>query len=216
MTIIWPKDGKEMVHVPGGHFIFAPQKLELYLPEFWIDKTPVTNAEYWLFYQETGLGFPRYSWPNGRPANDTLELPVESVDWFDAVAYAEWAGKELPTEEQWEKAARGTDGREYPWGNEPLAPDRCNYDFNIEDATPVGAYSPKGDSPYGCVDMCGNVQEWTSSRFSTHSNHFIVRGGAWYHAPHDVNIVRRGHIYPEGYNWGRGFRCLTMTSPSMK
>jgi formylglycine-generating enzyme required for sulfatase activity len=69
------------------------------------NKTPVTNAEYWRFVQETGQDTPRYSWPNGEPTEDILNLPVESITWFDAVAYAEWAGKQLPTEEQWAKAA---------------------------------------------------------------------------------------------------------------
>jgi formylglycine-generating enzyme required for sulfatase activity len=105
VTLIWPKDGKEMVHVLDGYFFYGPKRLYLYLPEFWIDKTPVTNAEYWRFVQETGQGTPRYSWPNGEPTEDILNLPVESITWFDAVAYAEWAGKQLPTEEQWAKAA---------------------------------------------------------------------------------------------------------------
>jgi hypothetical protein len=78
----------------------------------------------------------------------------------------------------------------------------------MEDATPTGHYSPQGDSPYGCVDMCGNIQEWTSSRYAYKSRMYVVRGGAWYHESEYVNIDSREHVLPESYYWGRGFRCM--------
>ncbi len=216
MTIVWPKDGKEIVHVPAGHFAYGAKKLPLYLPEYWIDRTPVTNAEYWQFIQETDHRIPLLTWQNGEPFDEILNRPVESITWFDAVAYTEWAGKQLPMEEQWEKAARGEDGRQYPWGNNPITPQMCNYSFNVEEPTPVDTYSPKGNSPYGCMDMCGNVQEWTSSRFSYRSPLYVIRGGAWYHEIEQIGIIRRGAVRPNSYFWGRGFRCVVMKTPVEK
>ena len=89
-----------------------------------------------------------------------MNHPVVYVSWNDAQSFCEWAGLFLPTEQQWEKAARGTDGRMYPWGKDPPTTDLCNFNSNVGDTTPVGRYSPQGDSPYGIVDMAGNVWEW--------------------------------------------------------
>ena len=166
---VWPKDGKVMVRVPAGSFLYGDDKKSLSLPEFWIDKTPVTNGEYKRFID----AYPNYAVPcveeqgsynwdrQSRmfPAG-TENHPVVLVSWEDAWAYARWAGKVLPTEQQWEKAARGPDGRQYPWGDQAPTPDLCNFNGNVGTTTPVGRYSPQGDSPYHCVDMSGNVWEW--------------------------------------------------------
>ena len=162
--------GKEMVCVTGGKFIYGDNKQEKSLPEFWIDRTPVTNREFARFVkatgykttaEKTGLGcaytgskwedVPGADWryPGG-PNTDIQgkwEHPVVQVSWTDAVAYAHWAGKRLPTEQEWEKAARGTDGRVYPWGNQEPTRMLCNFDRNENGTTPVGTYSPQGDSP---------------------------------------------------------------------
>jgi len=157
------RDGRPMVLVPAGEFYFGPDRVKLTLPDFYIDRYPVTNAEYKKFVEATGAPEPthwrRGTWPEGK-----ADHPVVNVTWEQAAAYAEWAGKRLPTEEEWEKAARGTDGREWPWGS-TFDPSRCNTnESGIWDTTPVGKYSPAGDSPYGAADMAGNVWEWIGGK----------------------------------------------------
>jgi len=174
-----PKDGKEMVRVPAGKFLYGDDKSEVELPEFWIDKAPVTEAEYARFVAEMGHEPPSH-WKGKSPPKQIADHPVTWVSWYDAVAYAKWVGGRLPTEQEWEKAARGMDGREYPWGE--WAEGDCNSeDRSIGDTTPVGKYSPQGDSPYGCVDMAFNVWEWTTSSGSLGTSGVWCAGGrgAW-------------------------------------
>jgi len=171
----------EMILIPAGEFLMGsdperdryasddeqPQHT-LYLPDYYIAKTPVTNAQYALFVQTTDYRLPRH-WRRGKPPKGEEDHPVVYVSWYDAVGYCNWlsqaTGKayRLPSEAEWEKAARGTDGRIYPWGNEPPDEERCNFYKPLRRTTAVGHYSPQGDSPYGCADMAGNVTEWTRS-----------------------------------------------------
>ena len=170
----------EMVLIPAGEFLMGsdPRKDEyaedgeqpqhtLYLPDYYLAKTPVTNAQYAAFVQATSREQPRH-WEGGKPPRDKEDHPVVYVSWHDAVAYCRWlaevSGKPygLPSEAQWEKGARGGDGRIYPWGNRWDA-ERCNSaEGGPGDTTPVGAY-PQGASPYGLLDMAGNVWQWTRS-----------------------------------------------------
>ena len=148
-----------------------------------------------------------------------------NVSWHDAVAFCEWLTKEtgrsfrLPSEAEWEKAARGEDGRLYPWGNEEPDATRCNFNPNVKDTTPVGQYSPAGDSPYGCVDISGNVWEWTSSLHRPYPYQAddgredagsdktrVVRGGSFSDGRRHVRCACRGRSRP-GYRCGCfGFR----------
>jgi formylglycine-generating enzyme required for sulfatase activity len=205
--IIWKQDGKEMVRVPAGKFLYGRKKEEHELPEFWIDRTPVTNAEYARFVAAIGHKPPRH-WKGKSPPKDIADHPVAHVPWHDAVAYAEWAGKRLPTEEEWEKAARGTDGRECPWGDE-FDKDKCNVKGSgIGDTTPVGKYSPAGDSPYGVADMVGNVREWTAGEYRPGSNLRVLRGAAFLDQRLFAYCACRHQT--ERYSWGRiiGFRLV--------
>jgi serine/threonine protein kinase len=244
-TILWERDGKLMVRVPAGQFLYRDEKKEIELPEFWIDKTPVTNGEYARFVEATGHEPPEhweglyrrrkkpfltgeYSrlWKppttSRRNTGDGLyrrrktrpeeiaDHPVVDISWRDAAAYAAWAGKRLPTEEEWEKAARGTDGREYPWGD--WEEGRCNtHEAGIGGTTPVGQYSPGGDSPYGCVDMAGNVWEWTTSMWEPGSSRRVVRGGSWFRNRQGARCASRWRIPGGSFDY-YGFRCVSPVS----
>ena len=174
-----PKDGAEMVYVPAGEFLMGSTDAEIrslmaqypgtpkdmfpgespqrrvYLDGYWIYKNDVTVAQYRKFCAATGRkmpGAPGWGWKD--------DHPVVEVTWYDAAAYCGWAGVHLPTDAQWEKAARGTDGRRYPWGNDW---DRgklwCSVGGQSSGTAPVGSF-PAGASPYGCLDMAGNVNQW--------------------------------------------------------
>lgn len=161
-----------MVLIPAGPFLMGtdmeradaqnrPQH-EVILPAYKVDKYPVTNAQYARFVAATGHR-PPSSWKGGRIPVGELKHPVTLVSWYDASAYAKWAGKRLPSEAEWEKAGRGVDGRRWPWG-ERMESTRLNTYYNVGSATPVTTY-PDGASPYGVMDLSGNVNEWTADDF---------------------------------------------------
>jgi formylglycine-generating enzyme required for sulfatase activity len=200
--------GIEWVEIPAGEFLYGDNKKMQRIPQpFMIGKYPVTQAQYKKFLDENP-GYPTPSdwdqkkriYPTGKEHH-----PVVNVSWNDAQAFCQWANCRLPTEEEWERAARGTDGRIYPWGNEEPDPSRANFNQNIKDTTPVGKYSPRGDSPGGCADMAGNVWEWTASKYD--ANRYVLRGGSWIN---DANILRVAYRYsvdPSGRYNSIGFRC---------
>lgn len=157
----------EMSVVPSGWFTMGSAAArrnegpehQVWLDEFEIDVYEVTVAQYAAFVAETGWRLPGdWRTETRHPAGN---LPVTHVAWPDAAAYCEWAGKRLPTEAEWEKAARGTDERRYPWGNEWDGA-RAAVSVSVETGpVPVGSY-PEGASPYGALDMAGNVHEWVA------------------------------------------------------
>ena len=163
------KDGGEMVLVPAGEFWmgsddWGPEKPKhrVYLDTFYIDKYEVTNALYKRFMDAAGRATPAY-WSDSK-FNGSSQ-PVVGVSWDDADAYCKWAGKRLPTEAEWEKAARGTDGREYPWGNQWESFRANSSESKPGKTTPVGSY-PEGVSPYGAHDMAGNASEWVADWYA--------------------------------------------------
>ena len=197
----------EWVRIPAGEFLYNDEKfVQTIARDFLIGKYPVTNAQYKLFLDAN----PKYPAPEdwtGRTYQEGKENhPVVYVSWYDAVAFCKWNGCRLPTEEEWEKSARGTDGRTYPWGQE-IDKSFANYDKYLGNTTPVTQY-PKGVSPYGVWDMSGNVYEWTDSWYDlSKKEHRVLRGGSWYSPVGNLQVINRGIVNPGDSNFNGGFRC---------
>lgn len=224
----------KMVLIPAGNFIMGtdirfpdegPQHT-VYLKAFYIDKYEVTNLQYKKFidatHRRSPLNFVNRTYPEGK-----ADHPVTFVSWYDAQAYCKWAGKRLPTEAEREKAARGTDGRMFPWGNEfdvnaANTPIRWNVLHMEGDTTPVEAFK-SGVSPYGVYDMSGNVWEWTSSWYkpypgNTHitenygEKYKVLKGGSWfdcsfYRCGVSAPVFNRSFFLRTTKNKSFGFRC---------
>jgi len=180
---------------------------------FFLDKNDVTNAQYKAFCDETGIT-PPPQWKNGQFPEGQDNFPVTRVNWYEARAYATWAGKRLPTETEWEHAARGTDGRAYAWGGEW---DDSKAAWN---GSPIAVGSkPAGASPYGALDMAGNVAQWTSSWFDAYAGSpvkqpdfgqktlKVVRGGPGYGGNNQAQTFYREVCKPDSRNMWVGFRC---------
>jgi serine/threonine-protein kinase len=206
-----------MVMIPKGVFIAgengakdADPRQEISLPSFWIDVHPVTNRDYADFVRATGRTPPDH-WRSGAPPEEILSHPVVWVTWQDATDFAAWAGKRLPTRTEWQKAARGPDGRTFPWGNQ-VDVHRCNCkESGKGKTTPVGAY-PAGVSVFGLHDAAGNVAEWVAGDITMPGadRRQVVRavcGGSW-RDPLERSRCASRRGYPDG---GKapyvGFRC---------
>jgi len=212
VAVIWingcSKGPENMVKVPEGPFIMGDnlngQGKRIFLKAFYIDKHEVTNGEYKIFVEKTGYRKPT-NWIVYGYKEELKDHPVVYVSFKDASAYCKWAGKRLPTEAEWEKAARGTDGRIYPWGNK-FEKDRANTSLSgIVGTTRVGSYK-KGVSPYGAYDMAGNVWEWTTS--DSEGNTKIVKGGSWGLSHRFAKTFARLALPPDKRLNNVGFRCV--------
>src|SRR5438046_3673735 len=177
-----------------------------------MDKYEVTASHYAKFLQATGRHLP-FKWSEMSLVSHGGR-PVIGVAWEDADAYCRWASKRLPTEAEWEKAARGTDGREWPWGNQFGAGhgNLSTVGLASREVKPVGSF-PGGASPFGCLDMAGNVWEWTASD-DTESGQKITRGGAFDSLPLYARCAVRIAVAPTLRSHKVGFRCAKDASPS--
>jgi serine/threonine-protein kinase len=229
-SMILEPDGGELVLVGEGPFLMGPGRRQVYLDGFYVDRTPVTNRQFARFLEVT-----KYAphdedshrfllhWRRGEPPPNLLDHPVVFVARQDAVAFANWAGKRLLTEAEWEKAARGPDGRKYPWGKDQPDETRANFGRRQSGTTAVDAH-PLGASPYGVLDLAGNVWEWCQDvddpTFYEHGpSHnprntvraknavFVVRGGSWLYDAASLRTYARSSFEPGVRVSGLGFRC---------
>jgi formylglycine-generating enzyme required for sulfatase activity len=225
-----------MVFVPEGEFLMGspdsddmasddekPQHTVM-LDAFWIDRYEVLNAQYAACVRAESCAPPSSTSSSsremyyGNPEYDAY--PVIHVSWEDARRYCEWAGQRLPTQAEWEKAARGTGGQMYPWGNEFIR-DYVNADGVVGDTTAVGAY-PQGISPYGALDMSGNVWEWVNDWYDpgyyansptdnppgpSEGEYRVLRGGSYSDGPGSVRAAAHNDYSPDSNNNELGFRC---------
>jgi len=230
-TWIRPADGAVMVYVPAGQFPYGPgstadpPQQRVHLGAFWIDRTEVTNRQYDLCVAAGACHEPLLPGPYADP--ERVDHPVIWIGRFEAEEYCRWAGARLPMEIEWEKAARGTDGRRYPWGD-AFDASRVNYYWSgVGAPRQVGSY-PRGASPYGALDMSGNVYEWVQELWQTTDSylqdpiippgvrpkgrhpvghHYTMRGGSWASLEEQVTAYSRNNDEPGWRTRDIGFRC---------
>jgi formylglycine-generating enzyme required for sulfatase activity/uncharacterized caspase-like protein len=229
-TQVSDKDGMTLLYVPAGEFTMGSDGESdekpphtVYLDAFYIDQTEVTNAMYAKCVTAGACSAPSSTESRTHTSyygNSQFDnYPVLYVSWDDANKYCAWAGGDLPTEAQWEKAARGDDARVYPWGDQTPDASRLNFNNNVGDTTEVGKY-PTGASPYGALDMAGNVWEWVRDFYGsypssaqrnptgpTSGNTRVLRGGSWLVGATVVRASDRGRYGPGNLVGDYGFRC---------
>lgn len=227
------RDGAKMLLIPSGEFMMGSNenadekpvhRVSLY--DYYLDKYEVTMSRYAAFLQATGRATPA-RWNEASLVSDG-DRPVIGVDWHDADAYCRYYGKRLPTEAEWEKAARGTDGRKYPWGNEEPTSRHAKYDQDGKASwtgyatlASVESYEA-GKSPYGMYNMAGNVWEWVADWYNktyyqsspdrdptgpSSGSFRVLRGGSWFHDAYNMRSANRDDYLPASRLYNLGFRC---------
>ena len=230
--ILWNKDGAEIAYIPAGSFEMGDHldNMSSALPVhtvtldgFYMDKAEVTVGQFKAFLADSSYswGGGNINWDSVNAKSPTDDHPMVYVNWDDAVAYAEWAGKRLPTEAEWERATRGgLAGKRYPWGDE-IDNTKANYASNVGTTTVAGSYPANG---YGLYDVAGNVwewcQDWYASDYYTSSpatnppgpdtgSYRGLRGGGWRHATITLRVAYRSFSTPNNRDYFLGFRCVS-------
>ncbi|MDP6749782.1 MAG: formylglycine-generating enzyme family protein [Candidatus Poribacteria bacterium] len=233
--IVWQKDGAKMAYIPAGSFEMGDSKNEpedwmkhsrpvhrVELDAFYMDVHEVTVGQFREFVNQSGYKYGG-NWDSVTKLSPGDGYPMVEVNWNDAVAYAKWAGKRLPTEAEWEYAARGgLVGKRYPWGDE-ITHDDANYDRKVGKLAVVGSYPANG---YGLYDMAGNAWEWCQDRYGENyyssspaknppgpgsGSYRVLRGGACYDnaSNYHLRVAYRSNYIPAGRYLGLGFRCVS-------
>jgi formylglycine-generating enzyme required for sulfatase activity len=238
------KDGMVMVYVPGGTFQMGTEESHpavednetpqhpVTLDSFWIDQTEVTNAQY-ARCVAAGVCKPPYQSSSAmrdsyHDDSQYAAYPIIYVNWNDATTYCAWVEGRLPSEAEWEYAARGPEGRANPWGNDPPDDTLLNYNRNVGDTTPVGSYV-RDESWTGALDMAGNVAEWVNDWYA--GDYYAaspaenpkgpdtgdlkaVRGGSWFNPPYFIRSAWRSRLNPDLQDPSVGFRCAVADTSS--
>jgi formylglycine-generating enzyme required for sulfatase activity len=231
-SVVPDSSDASMVLIPEGEFTMGSDNGDsdekpvhtVYLNDFYIDRYEVTNALYKVCVTEGACNKPQNTGNYDNP--NYADHPVVYVDWNMAQAYCEWRGAQLPTEAQWEKAARGIDERTYPWG-EGISCSKANYLGCVGDTKPIGSYE-SNISPYGVYDMAGNVWEWVadwySEKYDQNSSaenplgpdsgqYRVLRGGAWNQDEYLLRTSARLGSEPSDVYLSFGFRCASDEAP---
>lgn len=230
-----PIDGMPQVQIPVGTLHMGAFDVnaevdekpghEVRMDSFWMDKLEVTNGMYTLCIQAGACSKEHSIFSQRRPDYfinpEYRDYPVVNVSWEEAKIYCEWAGRRLPSEAEWERAARGDDLRTYPWGYEQPSETYANFDNIVHDTSRVGTYSA-GASPYGVLDMAGNVWEWVNDWYQSDyyasspasnppgpgsGDYRVLRGSDWYYDWDALRVANRDYNYPDIRNVSVGFRC---------
>ncbi len=217
------------LYVEAGNMLYGAKNEKTHITNsFYISKTPVTNWQYALFLRanpnhrvpynhrqflnDDWAIYDNWNQLERTPPTGKMNHPVVLVNWDDANAFCNWALCQLPSQLQWERAARGQSGNIQPWGGIKNKGTNCNCSNNSNGTTPVDTFSPSGDSVIGAVDMCGNVWEWCTDWYDSNHKSKVLRGGSWDYDCDLISTTLQYGMYPHIKRTNVGFRCVRLAA----